>query len=478
VNSGIPRTPHGDEELNLIQLELNRHTTSDIAPSQLGHQIETIAAASRALEGALLRERTYSKQLREYVNQVIARMQYLQKQEQEATEKLKEVQAGRDTTTKQIQELNAELEKTKKELSQYRNAWGQILAREKHAQYILSRGEVSAKRIQELELALATLEKRLIAEKAGREKAEGHVSTHRQELQTALVRLHSSEARYNDMARELEAIHSLRKNHTLELSRLEQVTREKLEAQFVREREQLLMDISKEREEFSRTLAEIERARVDSEQSRERLRRDLESKFNAEIQRLKAQSEIQSQSQLEREQASQALRNEVSKLESIVRSLGEESKTLRNELSQARGEVAAIEQSSRQAEIELLRAREEVGLVQKQLIEERAKKAALEKSVHEAEKARIEAEKIRAELEAQRERSARLSEELTELIQTDRKQIQKLVEKLLEAWGNEDPALSEALLALREACEVRTVRTEAPPTKLEIVASGGSRLNC
>jgi hypothetical protein len=56
-----------------------------------------------------------------------------------------------------------------------------------------------------------------------------------------------------------------------------------------------------------------------------------------------------------------------------------------------------------------------------------------------------------------------------------------LIEKLIAEWGAEDQALNEALEALKEACEVKTVRTDAPHAKLEIVAtgaSGGSRLNC
>ncbi len=456
------------DDLNLIKLELDRHSASEIAPSQLAHQIETIAAASRTLEGALLRERNYSKQLREYVNQVIARMHFFQKQEQETTERLKELQSNRDQNTKQAQELAAELQKARNELAQYRNAWGQILAREKHAQYILSRGEVSVKRIQELELALSTLEKRIEAEKSGREKAEGHASTHRQELQTALVRLHSSEARYNDMARELEAIHTLRKNHTLELSRVEQIAREKFEAQLsrereqlAREREQLLAELAKEREEYLRNRADVEKIRTESEQARERLRREMELKLNSEVQRFTAQAE------------------ETAKMKSMIRSLGDESKALRSELSQSRSEVSSIEQSSRQAELDLLRSREEVASLQKQLTEERGKRSALDQALQTAEKsAERAAEKAKGDLEDQRERTLRLNQEFYELIQSDRKQMQAMIEKLIEAWGAEDEALCSALEALRDACEVRTVRTDAPPAKLEIVTTGGSRLNC
>jgi chromosome segregation ATPase len=474
-----------DDELNLIKMELDRHalpaTNNELAPSQLAHQLESIAAASRSLETALLRERHYSKQLREYVNQVLTRMHFLQKQEREAVERLKELQSNHQSGAQQVQDLTLELQKSKHELTQYRNAWAQILSREKHAQYILSRGEGSAKRIQELELALTTLEKRISAEKAGREKAEGHASMHRQELQTTLVRLHSSEARYNDMARELEAIHTLRKNHTLELSRVEQVAREKLESQFAREREQLLQEISHEREEYSR-----------HRQDFEQLKRELEAKYGAEIQRLK------SQAQLEQQKASETLRGEVSheisKMESIIRSLGEEAVSLRGELSQARTEVASIEHSSRQVELELLRAREEVVQLQRQLSEERSLKSALQNEIvstqelvqqelrqelgRERDAAKAAAEKHREDLESQRGNSLRAHQELCDLIQTDRKQMKKLIEKLIAEWGTEDQALSEALESLREACEVRTVRTDAPPAKLEIVASGGSRLNC
>lgn len=508
-----PFKPMNPDDLNLIQIELDRHTGTEVAPSQLAHQIETIAAASRTLETALLRERHYSKQLREYVNQIILRMNYFQKQEKEAAEKLSELQSNRDQNSKQVQELTAELQKVRNELAQYRNAWGQILAREKHAQYILSRGDASAKRIQELELALTTLEKRVQAEKTGREKAESHASSYRQELQTTLVRLHSSEARYNDMARELEAIHTLRKNHALELSRAEQVAREKLESQFSREREQILSDFAREREqllaeiarersEFARNRAELEKFRAESERAKERLRREMESQFQQEIDRLKAQ--VEAQSQLEQKQVSDMLRGEIAKLESIIRTLGDEAKTLRNELSEARLETSNIEQTSRQVELDLLRSREEVGSLQKQLIEERTRKASLEQSLQAAEKSaekltekvRIEADQSsteieqlkgeiekyqaahKAEIEEQRERSVRYSQDLCELIQSDRKQLLKMVEGLIDAWGSEDEALTSALESLRDACEVKTVRTEAPPAKLEIVTSGGSRLNC
>jgi chromosome segregation ATPase len=504
-----------DGELNLIHLELERHSTSDVAPSQLAHQIESIAAASRTMETALQRERTYSKQLRDYAQQILTRMHFLQKNEKEATERLKELEAGVDKNRNQIQELTGELEKARHELSRYRNAWGQIQAREKHAQYILSRGEMTAKRIQELEIALSTLEKRVESEKMGREKAEGHAASHRQELQSVLVRLHSSEARYNDMARELEAIHTLRKNHTLELSRVEQIAREKLEAQFSYEREKLVQELTREREDLARYRMEFERNRGDAEQAKEKLRLELEAKFSADLKRVLTEAEAQRQFERqqaqellqrekqqfnevllrEKQQSSEVLRselaskqgelaekqNELLKLESIIRSLGEESKALREELSDARTEVSTVEEASRQAQLELLRAREEVKQLQmqqiqieKQLSEERGRKSALDETAHAAEKEKRELAK---ELEAERERSMRSTQELCELIQADRKQMQRLVERLVAVWGPEDAALREALEALRNACEVRSVRTEAAPAKLEIV-TGGSRLNC
>jgi chromosome segregation ATPase len=473
-----------DDDLNLIKMELDRQSTTELAPSQLAHQIESIASASRSIETALMRERNYSKQLREYAQQIITKLHFLQRQEKEATDRLREIQSHRDENARQVKELSAELQKSQQELLRFRNAWSQIQAREKHAQYVLSQGETSAKRIQELEIALSALEKRLQVEKSSREKAEGHVATQRQELQTALVRLHSSEARYNDMARELEAIHTLRKNHALELSRVEQMVREKLEAQVVRERELMQhelarekerwgQELAQEREKFSKTRTELgfelERLRSDSDSEKERLRRELETKHFAEIQRIKAQAETQLQ--MERQQSSESLRGEIAKMESIIRSLGDESKSLRNELSQARAEVSSIEQSNRQVELDLLRSREEVSSLQKQIAEERGRRSALEQSYQNSEKARQEAE-------ARREKIARYQQELCDLIQADRRQMQRLIERLIAIWGSEDAALAEALEALRVACEVRTVRTEAPPSKLEIVTTGSSRLNC
>jgi hypothetical protein len=49
---------------------------------------------------------------------------------------------------------------------------------------------------------------------------------------------------------------------------------------------------------------------------------------------------------------------------------------------------------------------------------------------------------------------------LRDSFQTEKRQMQTLVDRLIAEWGPVDPALRDALQAIRSSCEIRAVRSE------------------
>lgn len=470
------------EDFNLVHLEIARQDPSPApnpAPSQLGHQLESLAAASRNLETSLQREREYSRQLRDYINNMITRFNSLQKVEKEQARELQELRAGIKESSRRVSELTTDLAKVRSELERYRTAWSDVLSREQKAQTAISRAEAVQKRVGELEASLKALEQKYLSEKAQRERAENHVAVHRTELQNALVRMHSADARFNDMTKELESLHALRKNHQLEMAKAVEEARLKAEAAVVRQYDQMSQELQVERARSHKMTSE-------RDQDRERIHKELDAGYRRELTRVRAELEARFASERAALEArsQEAISREIQDREKVVASLTESLKNVREELSRSREEIGAIEQGSRSRELECLRLKGDVTQAERAAEEERRRRQRLEQD-YSATTQRIAL--LRAECQM-----------LQEVLLADKRELGLLIERFLMAWdldgdaGEGDPferSVAALIRHLQELARVRTARTlpadpraEAPgghptPADPAIAAHGGS-LDC
>lgn len=425
------------EEFNLVHLEIARQDPSpspNPAPSQLGHQLESLATASRNLEGALQREREYSRQLRDYINNMITRFNSLQRVEKEQARELQELRAGMKDSLRRVSELTTDLAKVRSELERYRTAWAEVVSHEQRAQATLARADAVQKRVVELEASFKAIEQKYLSEKSQRERAESHVSVHRAELQNALVRLHSADARFNDMTRELESLHAIRKNHQQELARAVEEARVNAEAAIVRQYDQMSRELQAERARVHQLMTEREKEKENHRQEAEegyrrelsRVRGELEAHFTNERLAIEAKGE-------------EAISHEIQDREKIITSLTEALKSAREELSRSRGEVVAVEQGSRALEIECLRLKGDLSQAAREAEEEKGRRLRLERDFA-ATTRRVDL--LRGECQL-----------LQELLLADKQELSQVIDSFSAAWdlGNgragEDP-FEQAVAAL------------------------------
>jgi hypothetical protein len=272
------------DDLNLIQIEIARNNISG-SSSSLTQQIESMASASRTLETALTREKTYSSQLRKYTGDLIARIHKLHASEKKNHEEFEKARRELETLKTAYQQASQELAKSRAQLERYREAWSEVLRREKKAQTALLHVRDVEERLRRAEEHAVVAENKFKIEKQNREKVEHHSELHRNELQSMMVRLNASEARYNDMVKELEALQLIRKSHQIEISKAQEAARQEADARSRMKQNELLAQIEQERARGDQLFLELE-------QYKDRLRQEIglrESQLTQERQRREAE---------------------------------------------------------------------------------------------------------------------------------------------------------------------------------------------
>ncbi len=429
------------EEFNIVHLEMARQDPAPgNSPSQLGHQLESLASAGRNLETALLREREYSKQLREYINNVINRFNSLQKVEKEQARELQELRTAVKESSRRINELTTDLAKVRSELEKYRTAWTEVLNREQQAQVALSRMDATQKRVSELDSALKLMEQRYQSEKSQRERVESQVNVHRTELQNTLVRLHSSEARFNDMTKELESLHSIRKNHQLEIVKAGEDARIKNEAELVRQYDTMSRELQNERARYHQLSQE-------REQDKDRIQRELDASYRRELARIKAELEARQAADLKAETADR---------EQAVNLLTESVKSARHDLTRSREELAQAEVRAQSLEIELVKVRAEAAKAAILLEDERTQRS---QSHTEFQSSQSRISRLGDELGAAQSRAARLEEEFRiaraseSALESELRQSQLQIDSLRREYSVVQDVLREEKQRLSRALE-------------------------
>ena len=177
------------------------------------------------------------------------------------------------------------------ELKRYQTAWASVLERDREAKVIIEESRRAIDQARELEKGRLSLTQSLEAEKSAREQVERHSKGYQAELQSALVRLHSSEAKFSELTQELQALREGRKTVDDEIARIEKTMRERFELDLAREREKMRGELEKEL-----------RPRIETESERHWLREraTLEASLESRVQELKLYQARPSREEYER----------------------------------------------------------------------------------------------------------------------------------------------------------------------------------
>jgi chromosome segregation ATPase len=226
------------------------------AASGLG-QLEGLAGTLRALESALHQEKEKSRKLAaDLAAQSTAQEQALQElrtrnRELELNqEKYKAAVSlhleNENKISQQYKGLNAEYLRLRDELNQYRAAWAEVLQREKEAKLIIAEGDKARERIRDLERQLDSALGEQAESRKRIEQLERHSKSYQEELQAALIRLHSAESKFSELSKEYETFRASKRNMDEELAKIEATMSERMQWVALKEREKIRTELEKE----------------------------------------------------------------------------------------------------------------------------------------------------------------------------------------------------------------------------------------
>ena len=164
--------------------------------------------------------------------------------------------------------LSQDTKRLRSELDQYKLAWGEVLQREKEAKLILEDSAKNHKKALTFEQRSKELAEALTSERQKSQQLHRHAKTYQLELQSTLLRLHSAEAKFNELSKELKALSQSKKNMADEVGKLEGTIRERYEWQLIKETEKLRNELEKQ-----------------GALERERITRDFQSRVKSDVER-------------------------------------------------------------------------------------------------------------------------------------------------------------------------------------------------
>lgn len=279
--------------------------TGPVAEGSVGviENLETVLMSARQMEIALVQERKRVRAYQEELNNQQASYERLlvearakgdenTQQEVQLKSALSKYQEHDKVLREKLTTLSAGYRKAVAELQHYKNTWAGVLQREREARMIIQDSQRTINRATELEQQNRGLSEALTNERKAREQFERHAKSYQQELQNALVRLHSSESKFAELTREFTAIQTNRKSLDQEVAHIEKTMRERFEWEAIRERERMKAEFEKEAAVINdRSRMEFEQ-RFDAERTRTEL---IEASLENEIRRLRhAQTEAES----------------------------------------------------------------------------------------------------------------------------------------------------------------------------------------
>ncbi len=393
--------------------------SNGIADQSVGviENLETVLMSARQMELGLVQERKRVRALQEELNNVQATYERLLKdarskgdeisnREIQLKSSLSKFQDNDRILREKLTTLSAGYRKATAELQHYKNTWAGVLQREREARMIIQDSQRTINRATELEQQNKGLGEALDNERRQREQFERHAKSYQQELQNALVRLHSSESKFAELSKEFSAVQQAKKSLDQEVTRIEKTIRERFEWESIREREKMKVELEKEsailldrqRMELEQRFQAELQMKIEGERSRHQL---IEGGLENEIRRLRLTSD-QAQSKIDEAKREAAAKVEEAgrdgaRLEAQIGELNGKISEFRQQAGSLRGELDQL--AVAQGEAESLR--NQLSAEQKKSTELAAQVEA-ERNRAEAESGRAKAETVRADAEAGR----------------------------------------------------------------------------
>jgi chromosome segregation ATPase len=220
-------------------------------------QLEGLAGTLRGLETALQQEKEKAKKLaaeltaaqaghEQNTQELRARNRELELNQEKYKAALSLHLENEKKLNQQHKVLHTDYLRIRDELNQYRAAWSEVLQREKEAKLILVEGDKSRERIRELESQLETAQLEQIESRKRIEQLERHSKSYQDELQAALVRIHSAESKFSELSKEYETFRASKRSMDEEIAKIEASMRERMHWGALKEREKIRAELEKE----------------------------------------------------------------------------------------------------------------------------------------------------------------------------------------------------------------------------------------
>lgn len=220
-------------------------------------QLEGLASTLRGMETALQQEKEKSRKLtsdlaaaasahEQNIQDLRSRNRELELNQEKYKAALTLHQENEKKINQQHKVLHTDYLRLRDELNQYRAAWAEVLQREKEAKLIIVEGDKSRERIRELESQLESAQLEQIESRKRIEQLERHAKSYQDELQSALIRLHSSESKFAELSKEYEAFRASKRSMDEEVAKIEASMRERMHWGALKEREKIRAELEKE----------------------------------------------------------------------------------------------------------------------------------------------------------------------------------------------------------------------------------------
>ncbi|MBC7691920.1 MAG: hypothetical protein H7222_09125 [Methylotenera sp.] len=267
----------------------NSHSYS----AQMTGKMESFLASMRHLEDALNHEKRKTRKVSEdyanahatyerVVRELQTRVRELEIQERKLKESVDENKNHQEKILHKLREINTEEKKAKAELQHYKAAWADVLVRDKEAKALVQDHQAIRLKLQEMERSHQSMQQSLMAEKSKYEQVDRHSKSYQRELQNALIRIHSSEAKFNELSKEFQTLSQIKRNADEEIAKLENSMRERFKWELATEREKLRAELEKD--------AALDRERF-RELSRHSMQAEIQKSIDSERKRYQADQE-------------------------------------------------------------------------------------------------------------------------------------------------------------------------------------------
>ncbi len=193
---------------------------------------EAAVMAAQQMDLSLSKEKSKTERLEKSLSEMKISYERLLREAQSSireisiqNEKLRKIyhtqKAHIETLSKSENEQKLEAQRLDTELQRFKRAWSEVIQREREAKMILVESQETKARAQQSGEKVRTLEDQLRIEKQARIEAESRGEKIREELQSVMIKLHSAEARFNQVTREIGIQNISQKEVESRLERIE-----------------------------------------------------------------------------------------------------------------------------------------------------------------------------------------------------------------------------------------------------------------